>query len=263
MLPGLPPLVAGPLVVALVVAGALASYAIAHKALAHRADEDTRDLAGSVVFRIAALHGLVLALVFAQELAGIGAVREATAREATLVGDIFYDLRRYDAETTEQAQEAIARYAGLVVEEEWAALGRAGTLSPDAWGAWDETYALILDLAPATPRQERLSEILLRDIRELSALREARAEAARAGVSGLFIVTALVGVMLTAAAYFTFPPTALNLTLIGAFAGFSGLIIHFVVAFANPYVRPGHAPPHGFERFLGSDLPAATLGRDG
>lgn len=55
-----------------------------------RADKDeANDLAGSVIFRVAALHGLILALVFAQELFKYQEVRGALVREATAVADIY------------------------------------------------------------------------------------------------------------------------------------------------------------------------------
>ena len=44
-------------------AGALAIYAVARTFLARYADDDTVSLAGSVIFRVAALHGLILARI--------------------------------------------------------------------------------------------------------------------------------------------------------------------------------------------------------
>jgi hypothetical protein len=44
----------------------IATYAVARVLLISRSASETKDLAGSVIFRVSALHGLILALVFAQ-----------------------------------------------------------------------------------------------------------------------------------------------------------------------------------------------------
>lgn len=258
----LPVVISATIFVAVVVLLSLGSYGLARRFFARHAVEETRDLAGSVLFRIAALHGLVLALVFAQELGSIRDVTVTTAHEAAMLGDIYYDLERYGGEEVAPIQTHLARYAAAVLEEEWDLLARERTLSSSAWEAWGLAYDRLLDLAPATPRQERLLAIMLADIRELSELREARENAAHAGASALFLVAAFAGIFLISAAYFTWPPTALNLSLLSGFAAYTGLIIFFVMAYANPYHAPGNAEPSGFERFLNDDV-RARLGGSG
>ncbi|MEM9011751.1 MAG: hypothetical protein AAGE18_11020 [Pseudomonadota bacterium] len=249
-------LLTGTVFVAAIVALALGSYGIARWAFGARADEETRDLAGSVLFRIGALHGLVLALVFAQDLAGIRDVAVSAAREATLVSDIYHDARRYGVEETAGLRAGLARYGLIVVEEEWPLLAESRRLSPAAWTEWEAAYETLLDLAPATPRQERLHDVMLDDIRELSELRDARENAAQAAAYAIFLWVALAGVVLIGAAYFTWPATALNVGLIAAFAGFTGLILYMVFAFSNPFAAPGRATTVGFERFLTPEVRA-------
>ena len=70
----------GPAALSIVVLLAFASYAIM-RALAGAHDYDERkDLAGSVIFRVSALHGLILALVFAQEIANLNEADRTAAR---------------------------------------------------------------------------------------------------------------------------------------------------------------------------------------
>jgi uncharacterized membrane protein len=88
---------------------------------------------------------------------------------------------------------------------------------------------------------------MLENIREISMLRRVREDAARTGANPLFLTAAIVGVVLTSAAYFTFAPTALNLALLTVYASYTGMIIYFIVAFSNPYLPPGMATPVGFE----------------
>ncbi|MEO1315381.1 MAG: hypothetical protein AAFW01_02160 [Pseudomonadota bacterium] len=242
----------------LVVAASLGSYGLARFALATKLGEETRELAGSVMFRVAALHGLMLALVFAQELAALRDVKVAAAHEAARVADIYYDAKRFGTAESAVISDHMARYGRIVFEQEWPQLAMTRRLSDEAWFEWDSAYDKILDLEPETARQQRLLEVMLLDIRELSALREARENAALGGLSPLFFVAAITGVMLISAAYFTWAPTALNLSLIAGFAGYTGLILYFIVTFANPYLPPGHAAPIGFERFLTDEVRARS-----
>ncbi|MGZ9809759.1 bestrophin-like domain [Pseudoroseicyclus sp. H15] len=246
----------GVLCVGGIIALALCSYGLTRWALRSKVTEDTRDLAGSVLFRIASLHGLVLALVFAQDLSGIRDVAVSASREATLVADIYYDATRFDAETTANLRSELAQYAMIVVEEEWPLLAEERHMAPRAWEKWDLAYQEVLNLTPTTPRQERLLAFMLADVRELSALRDERENVAQSPALPLFLWAALVGVILIGAAYFTWPATALNIALISGFGAFTGLIVYMIVAFSNPFAAPGRATTVGFDRFLTPEVRA-------
>ena len=69
----------------------LVFYRMARWMLSHKTDEHSQDMASSIIFRIAALHGLILALVFAQELTNYNEVRKTVSEEAIAVGDVFFD----------------------------------------------------------------------------------------------------------------------------------------------------------------------------
>ncbi|EFL90757.1 DUF4239 domain-containing protein [Ahrensia sp. R2A130] len=248
----LPVVLSATVFIAVIIALSLATLAVTRKLVGHYATKETHDLAGSVLFRIAALHGLVLALVFAQELDSIKDVHNTSAREAAMVGDIYHDLKRYGGDDADSIRTELVSYAKVVVEKEWPALAGPRSLSIQAWKSWETTYEAILELTPETKRQERLLNFMLSDIRELSELREARENAALSETSTLFLVAAISGIVLISAAYFTWQITPVNLGLITAFAAYTGLILYFVIAFSNPYLAPGNAKPFGMERFLAS-----------
>ncbi|GKY88370.1 hypothetical protein [Sinisalibacter aestuarii] len=236
--------------VAATIALALGSYLGMRAIFGHHGDSERRELAGSVIFRVSALHGLILALVFAQEIANETEADNAASHEARLVADTFYDLERYDRETTLQIRTALAHYARQVTDVEWRLLADERQLDSAAWAHWNAAYEGALTLHGDTPRHEVLRDNILRNIREISSLRRTRETAAFHGAEPLFLIAALVGVVLTSAAYFTFEPTRLNILLLSIFASYSGLIIYFIIAFSNPFHAPGMASPVGFERIL-------------
>ncbi|MCF1503510.1 hypothetical protein L0F51_07020 [Afifella sp. H1R] len=244
----------GLIVVVGTVAIAFASYFLARTLLSSRGPEDSKDLAGSVVIRVSALHGLILALVFAQELANFDQIGDGLSTEAALIGDVFYDLERFDADITQKARDDLATYTGIVLNEELPALADGEPLLRKAWESWDDVYDAILDLEPQNVRQVALKPLLIKNVHEISQLRLKREEAAEDGVNGLFMLAALLGVALTAAAYFAFPPTVPNLLLLSIFGTYTGLIVFFVIAFAYPYSEPGEVRPVELQKLYVSEM---------
>jgi len=259
----LPTFVVGVIVVGGVILVALLTYFASRALFKTRADEESRDLASSVIFRVAALHGLILALVFAQELVNVNQIRDATSREAALMADVFYDLKRYDDAGTLAIRTDVAHYVAAVVNEEWDDLAYRRNLSDEAWRRWVSTYEAILDLEPATAREELLQENLTTAIREVSGLRRLRENAVSEPVNPLFMTAAIVGVVITAMSYFTFAPTTLHLLLLSTFAAYTGLLIFFIIAFSNPYLEPGRISPVGFERLFTGEVQALWAASQG
>lgn len=245
----LPPLAGAVLAVGLTVLLALVPYALARRYFLARGEVLSNELAGSVLVRISALHALILALVFAQELVNLRDISTAASREAVMVGDIYFDLGRYgQPEITTPIREDIALYAHIVLTEEWPQMAETRRLSGKAWQAWESAYGGILGLEPADPRQEVLRDIMVADIREISGLRRARENAGLTGVHGLFLAAAVLGVVMTAVTLYPHPPSRQTHFLISVFAAYTGLIIFFVLAFAHPYHAPGKVTPVGFEQ---------------
>jgi len=250
----LPTFVVGVIVIVGVILVALLTYFASRALFKARADEESRDLAGSVIFRVAALHGLILALVFAQELVNVNQIKDATSREAALMADVFYDLKRYDDEGTLKIRTDAAHYVAAVVNDEWNSLAHRRNLSDEAWRRWVAVYEAILDLDAATAREELLQENLTAAIREVSGLRRLRENAVSEPVNPLFMTAAIVGVIITAMSYFTFTPTPVHLLLLSSFASYTGLLIFFIIAFSNPYLEPGAISPVGFERLFTGEV---------
>ncbi|MYM57123.1 bestrophin-like domain [Thalassovita mangrovi] len=212
-------------------------------------EERTRDLAGSVLFRISALHGLVLALVFASEVVDYHQLAYESAVEVNAISDVYYDADRYGDEAN-GVRDALRDYLGFIPSQEWASLAQDGTLSGEAWGKWSAAYAATLDLVPATPRQEALRANMLKKIHVIAESRDLREYQAKSGLSSVFWIAALVGVLLVSVGYYTFPPKRDNLILIGIFAGYTGFILFTIYAMSNPYGAPSALEPTLFAELL-------------
>ncbi|MBW9053170.1 hypothetical protein [Rhizobium mesosinicum] len=207
-----------------------------------------RELASSVITRIASLHALILALVFAQEMIEYQALRTESAVESNAVGDVFYDAERFGPQAQAPIQKALKDYVRIVIEQEWNELGRTGELSAAAWDQWNIAYLKILELAPVNAKQESLRSHMLDEIHTVSESRDRRENSGTDSISLIFWFAAVSGVIFTAIGYYPYAPDARNLLLLSIFGIFTGIILFFIYAFSNPYSPPATLFPTAFER---------------
>jgi hypothetical protein len=214
----------------------------------------TRDAATAIGLRLATLYGVLLALVYAQQLGGYQAVRDGVAREAGALGDLYHDAARYGGPAVPVIQGAVREYAVFVIDREWALLGTERRLSQRAWGARERAYQAVLDLDPTTPRERALRERMLRRISDIADYRRMRQELAAGGFGGVFWVPALLGLVLVASSFFVFPPRRELRWMLGGFGAFAGLILFFIQAFASPFDAPLRESPGALERLIEAEI---------
>ncbi|WP_275783384.1 hypothetical protein [Pararhizobium gei] len=241
------------------VAGALAivlgCYFLARKVLAPGADGDrTHDAAATIAVRIAALHGLILALVYAQELDDYKGIRNNLMEEAVAISDVYNDIGRYGGPSVALIQTGLAKYVLAVVGEEWRRLGHRQGLSPKAWVEWNDVYERLLDLTAETERQRYLGNRMRDRATAIARFRQIREETAAGSFSGLFWAPALTGLALLAVPFYVFRPTRTHVFLLSTFAAYSGVVLFFIFAFSNPFEQPGKLEPIPFENLLRGDL---------
>ena len=211
---------------------------------------NTRDLANSVMLRISALHGLILALVFAQEMAEYQQLKLESAIETNALADIYFDAGRFGGNNPGLITTPIRNYAQIVIEEEWDSLGATGLLASRAWGQWDAAYNEILDLIPATDRQRSLRDHMLNRIHSIAETRVKREHHARNSLSLIFWFAAVSGVIFMGLAFYPYLPRRSNLVLLALLGGFTGIILFFIYAFSNPFQDPGSWRPDDFRQVL-------------
>lgn len=215
-----------------------------------------RDMASAMVSRIGALHGLILALVFAQELAAYQRLEAQTAVEASAVADIYNDAERYGDIAAMPLQRDMLTYLETVLDSEWAALGAGHGLSPVAWTAWDNAYNRVLDLVPTGARQTSLRDHMLDRLHAISASRDVRASEAGTSFANFFWFAALSGVLLIAVGHYIYPARRQSLIMLGLFSAYTGLILFLIFGLSNPFRAPAELDPFAMRNL------AATLHLD-
>ena len=218
------------------------------------------EMANAMVLRIGALHGLILALVFAQEMAAYQRLEAQTATEASAVADVYNDAARYDPVALQPLQAAMVTYTRDVIVNEWPDLGTGAGLDPDAWLQWERAYAIVLDLEPANARQTSLREHMLTQLHAVATARNLRDTDGNAPIMWLFWLAALTGVVLIAIGYYSHAPDRHNLVLMALFSAYTGIILFLIYGFSNPYAAPAALSPAPLESLyakIGSDTEPA------
>ena len=236
------------------VVGVLAIYGITRAIWGGRHTDETKALAGSVMTRVATLHGLILALVFAQELADYSDIRADLVTEATAIADIFNDIRRYDTPQMPQVQATLADYMRHVIANEWESLSDTGKLTAAGWQLRERIHEAVLNLDPATPRQSDLRSHMVAKSQLIAELRQKRENNAVRSLSGLFWFAAIVGLVWVAVPYFTYEPTPLHRSLLSLYGAYTGVILYVIFAFSDPFSQPGALPPVAFTQLLAGEI---------
>jgi hypothetical protein len=238
----------GALFVTGTVALSLAVY-LAARWVTRKAPPDRHpEMAGAMVMRIGALHGLILALVFAQEMAGYQRLEAQTATEASAIADVYNDAARYDPVALQPLQQTMVDYTRDIIETEWPSLGDGGGLSADAWLQWERAYAMALDLEPASPRQTSLRDHMIGQLHAIATARNLRDTDGSGSVVALFWFAALTGVVLIAVGYYSHRPEPHNLVLMTLFSAYTGVILFLIYGFSNPYAAPAALSPAPMQR---------------
>lgn len=226
----------------------IAVYLVAHRIAGRDVEEATRELASSGVFRISALHGLMIALVFAQLALGFRTLETDVIGEARVVGNIFSDAARHGGAEAGTIQDSWRRYVEIVLDEEWPALARGDGLSDAAWHEGDAIYTATLALEGETPRLQMLRTAMADNARRLAELRDLRESHSLQAGRQPFWFAAISGLVLMSAGYLTFAPTRRNIAILGLFAVYSGIVFHLIHSCSNPFTPPGALQPASLER---------------
>jgi Protein of unknown function (DUF4239) len=233
----------------------LGSYFAARKLLGSA--DRARNVVGSGVFvavRIATFHGLILALVYAQELDDFKGVRNTLTQETVAVSDVYNDARRYGGPDVAPIRTELAQYVASVVREEWPMLGAGKGLSEKAWSQWEDVYQRSLALTPTTDRDKFLAARMRDRIGAIAGFRQTRESAVTARFSEMFWAPALIGLALVSVAFYVYKPRRTHLILLSIFGVYSGVILFFIYAFANPFSVPGKLEPAPFQELLDGEI---------
>jgi hypothetical protein len=212
-------------------------YVLVRAVLSRDPPDVTQAVAGTVAFRVGAVHALILALVFAEAHENHADLREEVSKEITAIEHISQNLKRWGGPETQRPRELLDAYVTGVIDYEWDDSARpAGDRQTRQ--VLNDLDLSVLDLKAANQRQEALRTRMLEDVRALEDHRKIRLSLTHRSVPGLFWWVALIGFAITVALFFVFPATLLHVLMLAAYSAYTGLVLYFVLALSHPFLGP-------------------------
>ena len=222
------------------VVAALACYGVVRTLLASRLAADSGTVAGTFIPRLGTLHALILALMFAQEVADYRDISRTAANKANVIADVYVALEHYDEigpTSTAGIRELIVGYVKTGVEKGRAALAE-GRLSDRAWIDYRRIGRVLRELKPINDDQANLQAEMVADWDSVSNFRlEMRAEATYESPDILWVVI-ITGFFAIVIPCYVYSPNIANLVTLGTFAALNGLVMYVVLALENPFNEP-------------------------
>lgn len=215
----------------------LICYAMTRMLLKSRIGADSELLARGMLTRVGALHALILALMFAQEMADYRDISRIVSKEASAIADVYNGLLDYDAEnqqSTGNIRGLIFDYVKTAAEVDRAALAE-DRISQRTWINYHRINRQLRDLQPGNSDQEDLRTQMLADWDLVSDFHLRLRTIAKYEAPGFFWVVIISGFLAVAILCYAYSPTVANLAMLGTYAAFNGLIMYVIFSIANPF----------------------------
>jgi len=215
----------------------LICYGMTRLLLKSRIGADSELLARGILTRVGALHALILALMFAQEMADYRDISRIVSKEASAIADVYIGLLDYDAEdqqSTGAIRGLIFDYVKTAAEKDRVALTEA-RISQRTWINYYRINRQLRDLQPGNGDQEDLRTQMLADWDAVSDFHLRLRTIARYEAPGFFWLVIISGFLAVAILCYAYSPTVANLAMLGTYAAFNGLIMYVIFSLANPF----------------------------
>ncbi len=212
--------------------------------------KDTAPLSTSVITRLGALHSLILALMFAQEMQNYLRVGASLTKEATAVANVYYKLQYFEQdypETITQIRAKIAKYLEAFLGSERATLATTSS-SRYAWEWYSEIERDFLELPTEKAHHKDMRSDIRKNWDVISEYRRTYQAASARKIPGFFWALAILGFAFITIPFHAFQPKPSNLTVMTVFAAYNGIVIYFIYAMNNPFTGPAPIEPVALEQ---------------
>jgi hypothetical protein len=215
----------------------LICYGITRTFMKSHIDEDSKLLSGNIITRLGALHALILALMFAQEMADYRDISRVVSKEASAIIDVFHSLREYDKEdrqSTVVISDMVVNYVKTVMEADRAALAESH-ISSQTWINYYTIDRQLRNLQPKNNNQEDLLAGMLKDWDTVSEFHVRLRTIAEYETPHFFWVVILSGFLLVVVPFYVYSPSIANLAMLSTYSAFNGLVMYVIFSIANPF----------------------------
>lgn len=211
--------------------------------------EAERNLAIALLGVIATINSLLLAFSAISVWESFGSAEKAVRNEAVVMTALARDLSVYDTVQSRQARDLLRTYAGVVVDQEWAAM-RKGEFPEQARDLLDDMFRAVGRIDPVGPREAALMPEIWARTNELIKARRERTQASEAQVPATLWSVVVLATMLTLLTTYVLPRSAFNLTAVALLSGVFGLVFFFIAAMDRPFAGSESIGPEPIQRTM-------------
>jgi len=249
----LPGWLGGTLAMLATVAASVLPFVLVRTWLKDELPTRTRDVVETVAVRIGTVHGLILALVFAEAQSAHTSLQQDVSKEIATIEHISLQLNQWNAPGEETLRKDLAAYVASVLHNEWQpSVSLSG--SREAARAYNKLDSSILNLNAETPQQESLRARMIANMDDLQDHRKARLSLLHRGLPGLFWWMALTGFAIIVGCFLVFPVTPVHIAILSVYGAYTGLALYFILALSHPYAGPAAIDTSAYTLVLNDDL---------
>lgn len=215
----------------------------------------TRDVVETVAIRIGTVHGLILALVFAEAQSAHTSLQQDVSKEVATIEHIALQLNQWNGPEEDALRKQLAAYIAAVLQSEWQPSTRLNG-SREAGRAYNDLDAGILNLKAETPQQQSLRARMIANMDDLQDDRKARLSLFHRGLPSLFWWMALTGFGIIVGCFLVFPVTPVHVAILSVYGAYTGLALYFILALSHPYAGPAAIDTSAYAMVLNEELKA-------
>ena len=247
------PWLGGSIFVLTAVLMALTCYAVVRSLLTAHIADDSELLSARLIARLGTLHALILALMFAQEIADYRSIYTLVSKEASAISDVYRALQDYDAQQPGPGaalRTLIMDYLTDLMRIERTALAEDRP-SYRSWLEHQRINRQLLNLHATNDRQRDLRAQMLADWDKVSEFHLRLRTTAHNEVPHFLWVVMVTGFLVVVFPCYVYKPKLANLATLSVFAGFNGIVMYLIFSISNPFTGPA-----AIDAFILGDLMA-------
>ncbi len=207
---------------------------VSHRLLGLSQDQERQDAALDGYKAIMGMIGVVLAFSLVQANTNLQTIQALVGKEATALAAVDRVLLRSGQADLIALRPSLADFGSKLVQLEWPLLA-SGDRSADADGAYSRLSRGVRGLSPTDPRQVAMYGELLKQMDDLSELREEVIEASEIALPDFFWITTY-GLLLVALGLATATSDSLKQRVaVAATAAAVALLLVFVIIIDRPF----------------------------
>lgn len=239
----------------LAIAASVLPFVVLRRMLSEELPTKTRDVAETVALRIGTVHGLILALVFAEAQSTHTNLQQEVSKELTTIEHIALELEQWGGPQKDVLRDQLAAYVTAVLQNEWHASASLRG-SREARRAYNTLDHAILNLQADTPQQQSLRARMIMNMDTLQDHRKARLSLAHRGLPSLFWWMAMAGFAIIVGFFLVFPANLVHIAILSVYGAYTGLALYFILALSHPYAGPAAIDTAPYEVVLENELKA-------